>query len=57
MNKWKAIFLAAAMAVPMAACSAQQPAKESSDEKSSAAENVNAAESNRETVYQVALLQ
>ncbi len=45
MNKIKAILLAAAMMIPLTACSAQQP------------ETKKEAENNRETVYQVALLQ
>ena len=51
MKKITAILLAAAMMISFAACSAQQ------SEKTEDAEKTEAAETDRETVYQVALLQ
>lgn len=62
MKKITAILLSAAMLVPMAACSAQQPESGKEAESSKAAESSNTsvsskADENRETVFQVALLQ
>ena len=62
MKKITAILLSAAMLVPMAACSAQQPESGKEAEGSKAAESSNTsvsskADENRETVFQVALLQ
>ena len=62
MKKITAILLSAAMLVPMAACSAQQPESGKEAEGTKAAESSNTsvsskADENRETVFQVALLQ
>ena len=67
MNKIKAILLAAAMLVPLTACSAQQSSNNSgqpettvapTDTKAEQTDNTNAQTGNdRETIYQVALLQ
>ena len=61
MNKIKTIFLAAAMILSLAACSAQQQSgnnSEKSETKNTQTENVNTqAENDRETIYQVVLLQ
>jgi acetolactate decarboxylase len=62
MKKITAILLSAAILVPMAACSAQQPESGKEAEGSKAAERSNTsvsskADENRETVFQVALLQ
>ncbi len=56
MKKIPAILLAAAMIVPMAACSAQQPSGSNTETKAAEKAEVKT-EDNRETVYQVALLQ
>ncbi len=63
MKKITAILLAAAMMISLAACSAQQSEKTEAaekteaTEKAEAAEKTEAVETDRETVYQVALLQ
>ncbi len=58
MKKIAAVLLSAAMIVPFAACSAQQqPESKKEAESSKAVETAKEAENNRETIYQVALLQ
>lgn len=57
MKKITAIFLSAAMLLPLAACSAQQPESSKDNESSKTAETAKQTENKRETVYQVALLQ
>ena len=61
MKKILVILLAAAMIVPLSACSAQQQSENNSGQaetKSEQPENINTrAETDRETIYQVALLQ
>lgn len=61
MNKIKTIFLATAMILSLAACSAQQQSGNNSEKsatQNTQTENVNTqTENDRETIYQVALLQ
>ena len=58
MKKIAAVLLSAAMIVPFASCSAQQqPESKKEAESSKAVETAKEAENNRETIYQVALLQ
>lgn len=58
MKKIAAVLLSVAMIVPFAACSAQQqPESKKEAESSKTVETAKEAENNRETIYQVALLQ